>query len=133
YVGAFGRKHLKSPESSTFTQYVNLFDVHSWNNNMRNSGVNKVDGLVFVATRNSDIQLQISRLAHVQSHKLAMKLCGNDPGGRLKRNFFTCICNFLDDTGKTNRAIPVDFRLPRVAIIVTHPKISAIGRWLDQQ
>src|SRR5207249_10914140 len=133
YVGAFGRKHLMSPESSTFTQYVNLFDVHSWNNNMRNSGVNKVDGLVFVATRNSDIQLQISRLAHVQGHKLAMKLCGNDPGGRLKRNFFTCISDFLDETGKTTRAIAAHFCFAAVAVVVTHPKISAVGRWLDQQ
>jgi len=133
YVGAFGRKHPMSPDSSTFAQHVNLFDVHSWNNNMRNSGVNKVDGFVFVATRNSDIQLQISRIAHVQSHKLAMKLCGNDPGGRLERNFFTCISDLLDETGKTTRAIAAHFCFAAVTIIVTHPKISAVGRALDQQ
>ena len=45
-----------SPESSTFAQHINRFDVHDWNNNMRNSGINKVDGFVFVANREPDIQ-----------------------------------------------------------------------------
>src|SRR2546423_6344318 len=62
-----------------------------------------------------------------------MKLCGNDPGGRLKRNFFTGISDFLDETGKTTRAIAAHFRFAAVAVVVTHPKISAIGRWLHQQ
>ena len=62
-----------------------------------------------------------------------MKLCGNDSGGRLKRNFFTCISDFLDETGKTTRAIAAHFCFAAVAIIVTHPKISTVGRALDQQ
>src|SRR5438105_15085163 len=62
-----------------------------------------------------------------------MKLCGNDPGGRLKRNFFTGISDFLEETGKTTRAIAAHFCFAAVAVVVTHPKISAVGRWLDQQ
>src|SRR5258708_4437280 len=62
-----------------------------------------------------------------------MKLCGNDPGGRLKRNFFTCISDFLEETGKTTRAIAAHFCFAAVTVVVTHPKISAVGRWFDQQ
>ena len=47
HVGAFGRKHSCRRMSSAFAQHIDLFDVHDWNNNMRNSGINEVDGFVF--------------------------------------------------------------------------------------
>src|SRR5438445_12475190 len=62
-----------------------------------------------------------------------MELCGNDSSGRLKRNFFTCVSDFFYETGKTTRAIAAHFCFAAVAVVVTHPKISAVGRWLDQQ
>jgi hypothetical protein len=62
-----------------------------------------------------------------------MKLRGNDSSGRLKRNFFPPIGDFFYETGKTTRAIAAHFRFPAVAVVVTHPKVSAVGRGLDQQ
>src|SRR4029453_1136757 len=62
-----------------------------------------------------------------------MELCGNDSSGRLKRNFFPRISDFSYETGKTPRAIAAHFRFPAVAVVVTHPKVSAVGRGLDQQ
>jgi hypothetical protein len=114
-------------------QHIDLFDVNDRNNNMRNSGVNEVNGFVFVADREGNIQLQIGWLAQVQSHDLAMKLRRNDPSGCLKRNFFACVGDLFYETGKTTRAIAAHFRFAAVAVVVAHPKISAVSRGLDQQ
>src|SRR4029453_11097286 len=62
-----------------------------------------------------------------------MKLRGNDSSGRFKRNFFPPIGDFFYETGKTTRAIAAHFRFPAVAVVVTHPKVSAVNRGLDQQ
>src|SRR5437016_8073473 len=69
----------------------------------------------------------------MQSHDLAMKLCGNDPSERLKRNLFARISDLFYETGKTTRAIAAHFRFAAVAVVVAHPEIGAVGRGFDQQ
>src|SRR5205823_5715266 len=69
----------------------------------------------------------------MQSHDLAMKLCGNDPSERLKRNLFARISDLFYETGKTTRAIAAHFRFAAVAVVVAHPEIGAVDRGFDQQ
>src|ERR1041384_8093400 len=62
-----------------------------------------------------------------------MQLCANQTGRRLKGDLCRSRGNFVRESRKAARTVAAHLRFAAVAIVITHPKIRAIGAVLEQK
>ena len=62
-----------------------------------------------------------------------MKLRPDDSGRRFERNLLGCARNLMGKARKTTRAVAAHFRFTAVAVVVAHPEIRPVRRFLEQQ
>src|SRR4029453_5546056 len=99
---------------------------------MRNSSVNKMNRLVLVADSKRHVKPQIGRLTHLKGYQFAVHFRANNSGRRFERYFVGRVRDFPGKTGEATGPLPAPPRLAAVAVVVTHPKISAVGCRFDQ-
>src|SRR5713226_945460 len=133
YVCALWQKHFVITNGLARPPDIDIVNLRNRNNNMRHSGVDKVDRLGFASEAKRDIQSQIGRLAHLQRYQLIVKLGPNHAGRSLKRNLSRRARDFMRETGKAARTVAAHFRFTAVAVKVAHPKVRAVPRFFQQQ
>src|SRR5581483_530168 len=73
------------------------------------------------------------RVAHVQPNEIALELRADHAGWRFERNLFPGLCDFGRKTREATRAVAAHFGFAAVSVVVTHAKIRAVLRLLDQK
>ncbi len=100
---------------------------------MWHTTINKMRSDLFVFERNFQIETQAFRLAHLEGDAFTVQLRADHAGRRLKRKRLHRTRDATREARKTPRAIATHFGFAAIGVIVSHAKICAVRRSLQNQ
>ena len=100
---------------------------------MWHTTINKMRSDLFVFERNFQIETQAFRLAHLEGDAFTMQSRADHAGRRLKGKRLHRTRDATREARKTPRAIATHFGFAAIGVIVSHAKICAVRRLLQDQ
>ena len=112
---------------------IDALDALDGNDDMRNTGIDKMAAKIFVFGGNLDLKAQIGWLTHLQRNQVTIEFRADHARRRLEREFVLRTRGSLRETRKTTRAVTAHLRFAAVGVVVTHAKIRTVRRFLQNQ